>query len=669
MPNENHKCSLSLVELTTTDNIDEFILVNVITGPGSCSYYFIHSSIKNQFFCLDKCPNTRAEGEYKALYLKDLSDELKELVDGLADNTEFNLFFAKEELQSHIKTGTFTFKKIAINPTTTLQEFENLLASYPLQMNAIIVPGSATLLHYFALLAKNTEFVEALIAAGANKEAKTKNGQTPLHWAAQDVQTKTTLALINAGADIETKDNSGSTPLHLAAQLGKTATVNSLIERGAKIEAKNNSGSTPLHLAAQLGKTATVNSLIERGAKIEAKNNDGYTPLHLAAVQGHSETVIALIERHANIEAKDSNDSTPLHLAAQDGQTATALALIDAGANKEAKGNNGWTPLHWAALQGHSETVLALITAGADIEAKDNSGHTPLHAATAKGHTEAVNTLIELGADINAKDEDGMTPMHWAAKKEFAEVNKVVEVINALIAAKADINAKSYFGFTPLHLAIINGKTEIVQALIDQGASVKGGWGVLLFATLCGETEAVKTVMAEKTSDIQVKEIIPHLVLYLIFVLTLLLAAHFVPQVFLFLTGSLLGYFGLIQNLPVIQAAILSLLSIPLLDYLYNRMTPEQDKENAIDTGEKKPLESGELDVDTSANTSERRAKDPAPLESGELVVGTSVNTIGIRAEGPAPLESGELVVGTSVNTIGIRAEGAAGGPRAAGAA
>ena len=54
----------------------------------------------------------------------------------------------------------------------------------------------------------------------------------------------------------------------------------------------------------------------------------------------------------------------------------------------------------------------------------------------------------------------------------------------------------------PLHLAIINGKIEIVQALIDQGASVKGGWGVLLFAALCGENEAVRTVMAPKISKI-----------------------------------------------------------------------------------------------------------------------------------------------------------------------
>ena len=99
MPNENpssqeelttdniHTCPLSLEELTTADNIDEFILVKAITGPDSCSYYFIHSSMKNQFFCLDKCPNTRAKGEYKALYLKDLSAELKELVDGLKDTS------------------------------------------------------------------------------------------------------------------------------------------------------------------------------------------------------------------------------------------------------------------------------------------------------------------------------------------------------------------------------------------------------------------------------------------------------------------------------------------------------------------------------------------------------------------------------------------------------
>ena len=216
MPNVSQRCPISQKELEIA-NVDEFILVNVITGPGSCSYYFIHNSAQNLFFGLDKCSVTRATEEYKVLYLRDLSDGLKEQVLGLADNTEFNPFFAKEELQPHIKNGSFTFKTVATNPATTLEEFENLLTRYPLLIDAIMnTMNNATLLHYFAQDNK-TEFVEALIAAGANKEAKTNAGLTPLHWAAHEGHTATVNALIEKGAEIEAKDKNGCTPLHIAA--------------------------------------------------------------------------------------------------------------------------------------------------------------------------------------------------------------------------------------------------------------------------------------------------------------------------------------------------------------------------------------------------------------------------------------------------------------------
>ncbi|MBT4803577.1 MAG: ankyrin repeat domain-containing protein, partial [Legionellales bacterium] len=227
MPNEKHKCPISQEELIH-DNINDFILVKVSNTEierATHAHYFIHSSIQNVFFGLEKCPLTRATEEYQALYLKDLSAKLKIQVLGLTDSTEFNLFLANKELQNHIKTGSFTFKETAINPTTTIDEFKNLITSYPLQIDAIMnTMNNATLLHYFAQDNK-TEFVTALIDKGADKEAKDNNGKTPLHWAAIQGHTATALALITAGADIEAKGNHDWTPLHLASIEGHTEIV------------------------------------------------------------------------------------------------------------------------------------------------------------------------------------------------------------------------------------------------------------------------------------------------------------------------------------------------------------------------------------------------------------------------------------------------------------
>ena len=362
MPNKNsssleeqikdniHACPISLEELTIA-NANDFILVKVITGADACSHYFIHNSAQNQFFGLDKCPNTRAKGEYKALYLKNLSAELKIQVLGLKDNTEFNLFLANEELQNDIKTGSFTFKTVATNPATTLEEFKNLLTTYPLQKHAIInTANNESLRHYFARENK-TEFVEVLM--------------TDLHDAAVNGETEKVISLIAGGADIKAKDNDGKTPLHLAAANGHTETVTALIEARADIEAKDNHGATPLHGAALNRKTETVNALIEAGAGIEVKDNYGHTPLHGAASRGQTETVLALIKAGAGIEVKD---------------------------------NNGFTTLHGAAWNGHASTVNALIAANADINSRSYGGLTPLQCAVHNGHTETVKVLINHGA-------------------------------------------------------------------------------------------------------------------------------------------------------------------------------------------------------------------------------------------------------------------------------
>ena len=55
--------------------------------------------------------------------------------------------------------------------------------------------------------------------------------------------------LINAGADINAKNKDGSTPLHVAAEKKNKDIVELLILRHADINAKNNNGWTPLHVA------------------------------------------------------------------------------------------------------------------------------------------------------------------------------------------------------------------------------------------------------------------------------------------------------------------------------------------------------------------------------------------------------------------------------------
>ena len=91
------------------------------------------------------------------------------------------------------------------------------------------------------------------------------------------------LELIERGADIEARSQWGKTPLHYACSYGRTELVLKLIEKGADVGARSNVGRTPLHDACSYGKTKIALILIEKGADIEARNNVGSTPFDLAS--------------------------------------------------------------------------------------------------------------------------------------------------------------------------------------------------------------------------------------------------------------------------------------------------------------------------------------------------------------------------------------------------
>ena len=58
--------------------------------------------------------------------------------------------------------------------------------------------------------------IKTLLDAGADIEAETSDGYTPLHWAARKGHVDIVAALLAAGADVQAKDNQGRTPRDLA---------------------------------------------------------------------------------------------------------------------------------------------------------------------------------------------------------------------------------------------------------------------------------------------------------------------------------------------------------------------------------------------------------------------------------------------------------------------
>ena len=161
------------------------------------------------------------------------------------------------------------------------------------------------------------EDVERCFAADAKINARHGEGWTLLHLAAAFGKTATVNALIAAGAEVDARDKQGMTPLLLAMRwIASADNVKALIAAGAEVDVRHRRYRvTPLHIAAGAYKSTMVKAMIAAGAKVDARNNKGWTPLHYAAYAGEAESIIALLDAGASTAARTDSGDTAFDLA------------------------------------------------------------------------------------------------------------------------------------------------------------------------------------------------------------------------------------------------------------------------------------------------------------------------------------------------------------------
>jgi ankyrin repeat protein len=160
------------------------------------------------------------------------------------------------------------------------------------------------------------QLVQALLAHGANPNLTLRGpvlervhndgdtnlgeGATPLMRAAKDADVAVMRALLDAGADVNARTKTGKTPLmYVASRLGgfrgtpnrgterdALAAMILCLDRGAAIDAADESGQTALHLSVARAEDSVVRLLAERGANFQVKDKQGRTALDLAASGG-----------------------------------------------------------------------------------------------------------------------------------------------------------------------------------------------------------------------------------------------------------------------------------------------------------------------------------------------------------------------------------------------
>jgi len=118
---------------------------------------------------------------------------------------------------------------------------------------------------------------------------------------------------------VEARTGDGNTPLHVAALEGHTAVAQALLDGHAQVNARGLREETPLHMAIYDGHRAMVGLLLANRADVNAPSATGETPLHVAARKGHREVVELLLAEKADLRLRDKSGRTAKAVAAESG--------------------------------------------------------------------------------------------------------------------------------------------------------------------------------------------------------------------------------------------------------------------------------------------------------------------------------------------------------------
>jgi len=201
------------------------------------------------------------------------------------------------------------------------------------------------------------------------------------------------------------------------------------------------------------------------GTALAADSGKQSTALIQAASKNDVAAVDSLLKAGTDPNGTNDYGATALYAAAANADPAMTAKLLAAGANPNAALLEGETPLMEAALRGNLATVKALLAAGADPNLQEQSGgQTALMWALSQRHSAIVDELIRNKADVNLASKTGSTPLMFAAQGDLKSTR-------LLLAAGARPNTQHPDnGQTALIIASTMGNTEIVEALLENGA-------------------------------------------------------------------------------------------------------------------------------------------------------------------------------------------------------
>ena len=264
--------------------------------------------------------------------------------------------------------------------------------------------------------------------------------------------------------DLNERDAEGNSVLHKAVLSEDPEKLRCLLERGAPVDAQNKKYETALHWAVYYEDLAMVALLVHNaGADIRLFNRWGNGAIHCAAEYDYPEVIELMLD------PEKSCDVTPK----------------DINDIWNADGNN---PFHVAIKENSIDTVRYLLGKGkVNIDCQTRSGFSPLICSVTSGYITVAKLLLEHGANLRFRDNNGNTALLHAI------MNGRLEIVELLVEEynHADLNFREVNnnGNTAWLLAVINGHLDIMKCLkdiVDTNARNQAGDSALLLAVIYG---------------------------------------------------------------------------------------------------------------------------------------------------------------------------------------
>jgi len=249
-----------------------------------------------------------------------------------------------------------------------------------------------------------------------------------------------------------------------------------------------------------------MKKLVQKGASVASKDSWNYTPLMYAAKGSSSKAIKAvkfLIKKGAELNAKNYFQTNALELAVTGNNGDIVKFLIE----KNAEGD--LTELLMKAVRDSkqlTESVKVLVNKGADINKVSGAMDYPfvndsiLIIAAQNNHWDIVKFLLEK----NVKHEVKCMSRSWNLGKTpliFAALDGKLNIVKALVAKGADINAKDLSGNSALMMAAKNGHETVTEYLLSKNAAVNyvndDGYTALIYANEAGYTPIVEQLKAK----------------------------------------------------------------------------------------------------------------------------------------------------------------------------